>query len=140
MIALVTGANKGIGVCLMLLSHPFVCRIMLTCKVSISRTTSCPRAFLSLWLLEMNLEVSKLLRRSPLPCIGPYFRQLKGSHDSSLVFFEQLDIADSGSIKSAASRVQQRHGGIDVLVNNAGMAFKVIPAHFTYRTQLYASL
>ena len=31
-----------------------------------------------------------------------------------------LDVVDEGSIKNAVSHLQQRHGRLDVLVNNAG--------------------
>nr|CAB3228067.1 carbonyl reductase [NADPH] 1-like [Phallusia mammillata] len=40
------------------------------------------------------------------------------------VKFHQLDINDEESIKQLGTDIQASHGGIDVLVNNAGMAYK----------------
>ena len=40
----------------------------------------------------------------------------------SLVF-HQLDIADVGSVETLASFVRAELGGIDILINNAGLAF-----------------
>lgn len=38
--------------------------------------------------------------------------------------FHQLDINDVNSITTAAAFFKQKYGGVDVLVNNAGIAFK----------------
>lgn len=38
--------------------------------------------------------------------------------------FHQLDIDDLSSIASAAAFFKEKYGGVDVLVNNAGIAFK----------------
>lgn len=38
--------------------------------------------------------------------------------------FHQLDIDDLNSIKTAAAYFKEKYGGVDVLVNNAGIAFK----------------
>ncbi|MFT7809545.1 carbonyl reductase NADPH 1-like [Arapaima gigas] len=38
--------------------------------------------------------------------------------------FHQLDICDQGSVKRLAAFLQDTYGGIDLLVNNAGIAFK----------------
>ena len=40
--------------------------------------------------------------------------------------FYQLDVADDASISQFAEYLKQTHGGIDVLVNNAGIAFDVV--------------
>ncbi|XP_008427238.1 carbonyl reductase [NADPH] 1 [Poecilia reticulata] len=39
--------------------------------------------------------------------------------------FHQLDINDLNSIKTAAAFFKQKYGGVDILINNAGIAFKV---------------
>jgi len=39
--------------------------------------------------------------------------------------FHQLDIDSVESIKKFANHLKQTHGGIDILVNNAAIAFKV---------------
>lgn len=38
--------------------------------------------------------------------------------------FYQLDINDSNSIIASAAYFQEKYGGVDVLINNAGIAFK----------------
>lgn len=38
--------------------------------------------------------------------------------------FHQLDINDLNSITTAAAYFKEKYGGVDVLVNNAGIAFK----------------
>ena len=40
--------------------------------------------------------------------------------------FEQLDICDAASAERFRSAVEEKYGGIDVLCNNAGIAYKVI--------------
>lgn len=38
--------------------------------------------------------------------------------------FHQLDITDAGSVRAARDFFKAEYGGVDVLVNNAGIAFK----------------
>ncbi|KAG1943534.1 carbonyl reductase 1-like [Pimephales promelas] len=40
------------------------------------------------------------------------------------VFFHQLDICDQGSSLKLKKFLEEKYGGLDVLINNAGMAFK----------------
>lgn len=40
--------------------------------------------------------------------------------------FYQLDINDDNSVNAFRDYLQNTHGGLDVLVNNAAIAFKVI--------------
>lgn len=40
------------------------------------------------------------------------------------VIFHQLDICDQGSCLKLRKFLEETYGGLDVLVNNAGMAFK----------------
>ena len=39
--------------------------------------------------------------------------------------FHQLDLCDKASIESFRNFLQTTYGGIDILINNAGIAFKV---------------
>ena len=45
--------------------------------------------------------------------------------------FHQLDICDTASIDKLKNFLQTTYGGLDVLVNNAGIAFKVGLRHIT---------
>lgn len=47
------------------------------------------------------------------------------THGDQEAVFHQLDITDKKSIDSFAGFVREKYGGIDVLINNAGIAFKV---------------
>lgn len=40
------------------------------------------------------------------------------------VAYHHLDICDQGSAKQLSNFLQKTYGGLDVLINNAGMAFK----------------
>ncbi len=42
------------------------------------------------------------------------------------VQFHQLDITNVESIHRLADDIKRKHGGLDILINNAAMAFKVI--------------
>ncbi|XP_041645244.1 carbonyl reductase [NADPH] 1 [Cheilinus undulatus] len=62
------------------------------------------------------------------------------------VHFHQLDIDDLNSIMAAASYFKEKYGGVDVLVNNAGIAFKMadttpfgVQAEVTLRTNYFAT-
>jgi len=90
-IAVVTGANKGIG-----------------------------------------LEIARILGKEPnvhciLACRNPALGKQAAAElksDGCDVVFQPLDIADGDSISKFASIVKQEYGAIDMLVNNAGFAFK----------------
>lgn len=63
------------------------------------------------------------------------------------VIFHQLDITDLASIERLKSNLVQQYGGLDVLVNNAGIAFKVnatepfgLQAEVTMKTNFFATL
>ncbi|XP_075899169.1 carbonyl reductase [NADPH] 1 [Nelusetta ayraudi] len=60
--------------------------------------------------------------------------------------FHQLDIDDINSITTAAAYFKEKYGGVDVLVNNAGIAFKVadtapfaVQAEVTLKTNFFAT-
>ena len=48
--------------------------------------------------------------------------------------FHQLDIDDIDSIKAFADYIKEKHGGLDVLVNNAAIAYNV---KFDYFLQFF---
>ena len=90
-IAVVTGANKGIG-----------------------------------------LEVSKILGRQPgvlciMGCRNPQLGEQAAAmlkQEGCNVTFAQLDIVDKASISHFVNVVKEKYGGLDILVNNAAIAFK----------------
>ncbi|KAI5618436.1 carbonyl reductase [NADPH] 1 [Silurus asotus] len=60
--------------------------------------------------------------------------------------FRQLDIADAGSVRAARDFFRTEYGGVDVLVNNAGIAFKMADktpfgtqAEVTLKTNFFAT-
>ncbi|KAA8583453.1 hypothetical protein FQN60_014661, partial [Etheostoma spectabile] len=60
--------------------------------------------------------------------------------------FHQLDIDDVNSIAAAAAYFKDKYGGVDVLVNNAGIAFKgadpapfAVQAEVTLKTNFFAT-
>ncbi|XP_054654202.1 carbonyl reductase [NADPH] 1 [Dunckerocampus dactyliophorus] len=68
------------------------------------------------------------------------------SSEGLKVNFHQLDINDVGSITKAAAFFKDKYGGVDVLVNNAGIAFKVADttpfatqADVTLKTNFFAT-
>ncbi|NXM69466.1 CBR1 reductase, partial [Serilophus lunatus] len=61
-------------------------------------------------------------------------------------FFHQLDIDDLQSIRALRDFLKEKYGGLDVLVNNAGIAFKVqdttpfaIQAEVTLKTNFFGT-
>ncbi|KAG7228414.1 hypothetical protein INR49_007586, partial [Caranx melampygus] len=60
--------------------------------------------------------------------------------------FHQLDINDLNSITTAAAYFKDKYGGVDILINNAGIAFKVadtapfdVQAEVTLKTNFFAT-
>ncbi|XP_074156776.1 carbonyl reductase [NADPH] 1 [Sminthopsis crassicaudata] len=60
--------------------------------------------------------------------------------------FHQLDIDDQQSIQTLGKYLKERYGGVDLLVNNAGMAFKVadttpfpVQAEVTMKTNFFGT-
>ncbi|XP_017296268.1 carbonyl reductase [NADPH] 1 [Kryptolebias marmoratus] len=60
--------------------------------------------------------------------------------------FHQLDIDDVNSITTAAAFFKDKYGGVDVLINNAGIAFKVadttpfaVQAEVTLKTNFFST-
>lgn len=50
--------------------------------------------------------------------------ELGARRTNNSVFFHQLDITDETSCRQFAQHLQKEHSGLDVLINNAGFAFK----------------
>ena len=46
--------------------------------------------------------------------------------------FHQLDITDHDSIVKLHNHIKEKYGGLDLLVNNAGMAYKVRLSYHVY--------
>ncbi|XP_050226126.1 uncharacterized protein LOC126675516 [Mercurialis annua] len=86
-IAVVTGANRGIGFEIVRQLAAQGLTVVLTSRQS-----------------NAGLEAAKVLQESGLS-----------------VVFHQLDISDSCSIKKFSDWIRQTYGGLDVLVNNAGV-------------------
>ena len=62
-------------------------------------------------------------------------------------YFHQLDITDEASVERLATYIKQKYGGLDLLVNNAGIAFKQdatepfsVQAEVTLRTNYWGTL
>ncbi len=55
-------------------------------------------------------------------------KQLEGSNSfaQNKVKYYQLDITNVESIRRFAGYIRKTHGGLDILINNAAIAFKVI--------------
>lgn len=90
-VAIVTGANKGIGLAIVRgLAKVFQGDVYLTARSS-----------------ERGLAAVQMLMKEDL-----------------VVHFHQLDIDNTQSIETLRDFMKEKYGGIDVLVNNAAIAFK----------------
>ncbi|XP_026046226.1 carbonyl reductase [NADPH] 1-like [Astatotilapia calliptera] len=68
------------------------------------------------------------------------------SSEGLKAMFHQLDINDLDSIKTAAAYFKGKYGGVDILINNAGIAFKAadktpfdVQAEVTLNTNFFAT-
>lgn len=111
-VAVVTGGNKGIGFSVVKgLAKDFNGQVYLTgifYAPYVVYSFSQP----SIFLIARNVELG-LAAIDRLNDLG-----LKAN-------FHQLDIDDIESIRTFASYLKDKYGGLDVLVNNAGVAFHV---------------
>jgi carbonyl reductase 1 len=92
-VALVTGANKGIG-------------------LAIVESLAAKRPTWTIILGSRSLSRAEEARATFSPKV------------QSQIDVVQLDLDSEDSVKQAADYVKERYAGLDVLVNNAGMAFK----------------
>ncbi|KAJ8275683.1 hypothetical protein COCON_G00074350 [Conger conger] len=114
-VALVTGANKGIGLAIV----RGLCRAGFPGDVVVTARNE-----------KLGREAVDMLREEGLETV-----------------FHQLDICDQTSIERLRDFLQNTYGGLDVLVNNAGIAYKnnaVEPfgeqAEVTMRTNFWGTL
>jgi carbonyl reductase 1 len=96
-VVLVTGANKGIG-------------------YAIAKNLATNPDYNNL-----NLHVIIGSRDAKNAEVAVESLQKEGAKNVSYVV---LDVTDDKSVQDAAEEIKAKHGGLDVLVNNAGMAFK----------------
>merc|ERR1712156_40604 len=94
-IAIVTGANKGIG--------------LETCK-ALAKSGQ----FKTVYLTSRNVELGQAALKA-LETAGM---------EPNILKYHQLDIADQNSISTFSEYIKNEHQGFDVLVQNAGFAFK----------------
>lgn len=102
-VALITGASRGIGAAI----GRRLARHADTTVVLTGRSTKAPSHPTLAGTLE---DVARDIR-----------------HDGGRVEVEKLDVRDADAIRSIVNRIVERHGGIDVLVNNAS-AIDIRPA------------
>jgi len=115
-IAVVTGANKGIGLAI----------VEKLCKTLGSDW----HVYLTARNEERGLDAVKSLKSKGY---APYFHQ--------------LDLEDSNSSTQLAAFIKEKYGGLDILINNAGMAYKqnstapvAEQAEVTVRTNFWGTL
>ncbi|KAI5622506.1 hypothetical protein C0J50_18107, partial [Silurus asotus] len=115
-VAVVTGANKGIGLAI----------VKGLCKAGYSGDV----------LLTARSEA-----------LGKEAVELVKAEGFKNVVFHQLDICDQGSSQVLAKFLKEKYGGLDVLINNAGIAYKVDAtepfgeqAEVTMRTNFWGTL
>nr|AXS75743.1 20 beta-hydroxysteroid dehydrogenase [Rhamdia quelen] len=115
-VAVVTGANKGIGLAI----------VKGLCKAG------------------FNGDVVLTARSEAL---GKEAVELVKAEGFRNVVFHRLDICDQGSSLALGKFLKEKYGGLDVLINNAGIAFKVNAtepfaeqAEVTMRTNFWGTL
>eukprot|EP01123_Difflugia_compressa_P000139 TRINITY_DN10245_c0_g1_i1.p1 TRINITY_DN10245_c0_g1~~TRINITY_DN10245_c0_g1_i1.p1 ORF type:complete len:290 (-),score=53.21 TRINITY_DN10245_c0_g1_i1:48-866(-) len=120
MIALVTGANQGIGY--------YIAHGLLHSVLAKPLTV-----FVAARSFEKGQEaVYKLNNELPLP-------------NNNKAVFVKIDLDDDGTIVEAAKMIQSTCGGLDILVNNAAMAWKGDAwneevARTTFRTNYFGTM
>jgi len=101
LISLITGANKGIGyaICERLIKeHANSIGVILVGAREENRA-------------QTAIESLNKLKDSKTP-------------DAPVIKYIHIDLEDEKSVKSAAQKIRNDYGGLNILINNAGMAFK----------------
>merc|ERR1711990_263448 len=93
-VAIITGANKGIG--------KETCRILANSG-----------KFSTVYLTSRNKELGQQA-----------IKELRKTMSNDVLKYHQLDISDTDSIEKFRTFVESEHNGFDVLVQNAGFAYK----------------
>lgn len=93
-VAIVTGANKGIG-------------------LETSRALAKSGKFKTVYLTSRNEDLGRKA-----------LNDLESDVGQNILKYHQLDISDTNSISKFSNFIQSEHQGYDVLVQNAGFAFK----------------
>uniref|UniRef100_A0AC34RDQ8 Carbonyl reductase n=1 Tax=Panagrolaimus sp. JU765 TaxID=591449 RepID=A0AC34RDQ8_9BILA len=75
-----------------------------------------------------------------------YLTETLGSKQKSKIVFHQLDIADENSVKKLAEYLKKTHGGLDILINNAGVLYPLdstvdpnVKAEETFKINYYGT-
>ena len=112
-VAIVTGSNKGIGFAIVRgLAKKFEGDVFLTSR-------SEERGLEAVANLKKVLRIRLKYSKSTI-FLNCYFQLQEGID----VKFHQLDIDDKDSILKLHGFLKTNYGGLDVLINNAGIAFK----------------
>ncbi|CAG8432928.1 6074_t:CDS:2 [Diversispora eburnea] len=130
-VILVTGANKGIGYAIvrnLALKYSATSNSQPLTIILTARDQN--RGQTSLNELENELKPKKILK-----------------HDGGIIDlkFIQLDLLDENSIKKTEETISKDCNGLDILINNAGMAFKgdsfdINVVRTTFATNFYGTL
>lgn len=70
------------------------------------------------------------------PALGESMAQSLNKATGIPVTYYNVDVTDKNNVESAVHQVVQRFGGIDILINSAGVAFSNIPAE-THKLDLF---
>jgi short-subunit dehydrogenase len=55
--------------------------------------------------------------------------EIEGIHESTDLWIRALDVTNDSQRKSVVSEIEQAFGGVDILINNAGFAFRSVLEH-----------
>ncbi|CAG8541886.1 7615_t:CDS:2 [Ambispora gerdemannii] len=109
-VAIVTGANKGIGYAIVR-------------NLALSYASSPSKQPFIIYLSARNESLGKTsLEQIKQEFVGRKLLQNDGGNID--IKFLKIDLTSKESINEAAEVVDREHGGLDILINNAAMAFK----------------
>lgn len=81
-------------------------------------------ALARLLLAESRHRLILTARRSSLPRFAE-----EGIHESDRVWLRPMDVTDDAERRAVVAEAEERWGGVDVLVNNAGLAYRSVLEH-----------